>query len=113
MGVLIIRIGFGGYFCTIVIRSTHRPLSSSFLGLPYRILNINHIKELLRSLWVFIKAPMLRVWDQCMVLGSGIGPQIWATGNVTGLNQGLDSRSRLSVTGRGFGFVEGFVHLQS
>ena len=25
---------------------THRPLSSSFLGLPYRILNINHKKEL-------------------------------------------------------------------
>ena len=30
---------------------THRPLSSSFLGLPYRILNINHKKELLRGLW--------------------------------------------------------------
>ena len=25
---------------------THRPLSSSFWGLPYRILNINHKKEL-------------------------------------------------------------------
>ena len=31
---------------------THRLLSSSFLGLPYRILNMNHKKELLRSLWV-------------------------------------------------------------
>ena len=31
---------------------THRLLSSSFLGVPYRILNINHKKELLRSLWV-------------------------------------------------------------
>ena len=31
---------------------SHRPLSSSFLGLPYRILNINHKKELLRGLWV-------------------------------------------------------------
>ena len=30
---------------------THRPLSSSFWGLPYRILNINHRKELLRGLW--------------------------------------------------------------
>ena len=30
---------------------SHRPLSSSFLGLPYRI-NINHKKELLRGLWV-------------------------------------------------------------
>ena len=28
------------------------PLSGSFLGLPYRILNINHKKELLRGLWV-------------------------------------------------------------
>ena len=32
--------------------STHRLLSSSFLGLPYRILHVNHKKELLRSLWV-------------------------------------------------------------
>ena len=31
---------------------THRPLSSSFLGLPYRILNISHKKELIRGLWV-------------------------------------------------------------
>ena len=31
---------------------THRLLTSSFLGLPSRILNINHKKELLRSLWV-------------------------------------------------------------
>ena len=31
---------------------THRPLSSSFLGLPSRILNINHKEELLRGLWV-------------------------------------------------------------
>ena len=31
---------------------THRPLSSSFLGLPYRIPNINHKGELLRGLWV-------------------------------------------------------------
>ena len=29
--------------------STHRPLSSSSLGLPYRILNRNHKKELLRG----------------------------------------------------------------
>ena len=31
---------------------THRPLGSSFLGLPFRIVNINHKKELLRGLWV-------------------------------------------------------------
>ena len=34
------------------ITATHRPLSSSFLGFPCRILNINHKKELLRGLWV-------------------------------------------------------------
>ena len=38
--------GFG------VLEYTHRLLSSSFLGLPYRIRNMNHKKELLRSLWV-------------------------------------------------------------
>ena len=32
--------------------NTHRLLSSSFLGLSYRILNVNHKKELLGSLWV-------------------------------------------------------------
>ena len=32
----------------------HRLHSSSFLGLPYRSLNINHKKELLRSLWILI-----------------------------------------------------------
>ena len=30
----------------------YRLLSTSFLGLPYRILNMNHKKELRRSLWV-------------------------------------------------------------
>ena len=35
---------------------THRPLSSSFMGLSYRILNINHKRELLRGLWVSPKA---------------------------------------------------------
>ena len=35
---------------------THRPLSRSSLGLPYRILNISHKKELLRGLWVVNKA---------------------------------------------------------
>ena len=37
-------IGFRGF--------THGPLSSSFLGLPCRILNVNHRQELLRGLWV-------------------------------------------------------------
>ena len=33
---------------------THRPLSSSFLGLPSRIVNIKQKRELLRRLWVII-----------------------------------------------------------
>ena len=36
----------------LALKPTHRPLSSSFLGLPYRILNMNQKKELLRGLWV-------------------------------------------------------------
>ena len=32
--------------------ATHRPHSGSFLGLPYRILNMNPKKELLWGLWV-------------------------------------------------------------
>ena len=36
----------------------HRPLSSSFLRLPYRVLNINHKKELLRGLWVVYLDPL-------------------------------------------------------
>ena len=34
---------------------THRPLSNSFWGLPDRIRNINHKKELLRGLWVVLR----------------------------------------------------------
>ena len=58
--------------------STHRPLSSSFLGLPYRILNINRKKELLRGLWVEFRAwgsrnDMLR-WRNpgCLVVRDGV-----------------------------------------
>ena len=36
--------------CDPSLLLNHRLLSSSFLGLPYRILNMNHKKELLRSL---------------------------------------------------------------
>ena len=38
-----------------VMKVTHRLLSGSFSGLPYRILNMNHKKELLRSLWAGFK----------------------------------------------------------
>ena len=40
----------------MALEFTHRPLNSSFWGLPYRILNINRIKELLRGLWVGFRA---------------------------------------------------------
>ena len=46
-GVGIGRIGFDP-----LPGLTHRPLSSSFLGVPYRILKNNNKKKLLRSLWV-------------------------------------------------------------
>ena len=51
------RIGFR------VSGITHRPLRSSCLGLPYRILNVNHKKELLRGLWVGF-----RIWSVCAAL---------------------------------------------
>ena len=42
---------------------SHRPLSSSFLGLPYRIPNINHKKELLGGLWaVVVNVRVLETW---------------------------------------------------
>ena len=34
--------------------NAQRLLSSSFMGLPYRILNMSHKKELLRILWVWL-----------------------------------------------------------
>ena len=52
--------------------STHRPLSSSFLGLPYRNPKINHKKELLRGLWggpVWILGLGLRVGVHICFLG--------------------------------------------
>ena len=48
---------------------THRPLSSSFLGLPYRILNINHKKELLRGLWAGVSTAS--IFSVYFVLGLG------------------------------------------
>ena len=44
--------GRGGGAGSCCSKSTHRLLSSSCLGLPYRILFVKHKKELLRSLWV-------------------------------------------------------------
>ena len=56
--------GFGDF--------THRPLSSSFLELTYRILNINHKKELLRGLWGVSTRLLLGVYRlKAGVLGPG------------------------------------------
>ena len=41
-----------GIMVSSPILGTHRPHSSSFLGLPYRILHMNPKKELLWGLWV-------------------------------------------------------------
>ena len=50
MGFLI-RVHLGFRFRALFPQCRYRPLSNFFLGLPYRILNINHKKELLRGLW--------------------------------------------------------------
>ena len=50
---------------SVGVPHTHRLLSSSFLGLPYRILNVNHKKELLRSLWVVIQTTFHRAFVVC------------------------------------------------
>ena len=47
---------------------THRPVSSSFLGLPYRILNRNHKKELLRGLWIKLQSSSCLAEPQILVL---------------------------------------------
>ena len=54
-----------------VIGFTHRPRSSSFLGLPYRILNLNHKKELLRGLWVELKRSNSHIFKLHVCLLSG------------------------------------------
>ena len=49
LGFTVLRFSvFGSYRGKL----THRPQSSSFLGLPYRVLNMNPQKELLWGLWV-------------------------------------------------------------
>ena len=42
---------------------THRPQSSSFLGLPCRILNMNPQKELLWGLWVVLCPTLKSGWS--------------------------------------------------
>ena len=43
----------------MLVARTQRLQSSSVLGSPYRVLNINHRKELLRGLWVGFRGPNL------------------------------------------------------
>ena len=42
----------------LIMVHTHRAQSSSFLGFPYRILNMNPKKELLWGLWVGCREPV-------------------------------------------------------
>ena len=53
------------HYTIIVDLPTQRLHSSSFLGLPCRILNINHTKELLLMLEIlhYLKDPKL--WELC------------------------------------------------
>ena len=44
-----------------LIKSAHRPQSSSFLGLPYSIRNMNPKKELLWGLWVGLRDQAYRL----------------------------------------------------
>ena len=61
--------------------TTHRLHSTSFLGLPYRILKINHKKELLRSLWVDTLARITEY--QVVRQGSGHDNNKCATNNTS------------------------------
>ena len=58
----------------------HRPHSSSFLGLCYRILNMNPAKELLRGLWVFFA----QVFDCCVCVCARATCVSWVVGWVGG-----------------------------
>ena len=50
------------------LNPTHRPLSSSFWGLPYRILNINHKQELLRGLRVHPQQALnIHTWSYMLI----------------------------------------------
>ena len=74
-------------------------LSSSFLGLPYRILNINHKKQLLRGLWVDLRSIAFEAgglgWSRAssraskepsIVFGSGTAERLgWLADEVAGL----------------------------
>ena len=51
-------------------RATQRPLSSSFLGLPSRILNTKRKKELLRGLWVGVHGCFVSVASGLPWLGA-------------------------------------------
>ena len=68
-------MGFGFYRAFEGL--THRPQSSSFLGRPYRILNMDPQKQLLWGLWVGLGVFMAcGVWglEGSGVWGLGFGP---------------------------------------
>ena len=56
-----------------LVTLTHRLHSSSFLGLPYRILYMNPKKELLWSLWVGLKLVWASGFNSHRLWGLGCG----------------------------------------
>ena len=60
--VILQRMMGTGILRKSLFKSTNRLLSSSCLGLPCRILNTNHKKELLRSLWVQSVQEFVNQW---------------------------------------------------
>ena len=67
---------------------SHRPQSSSFLGFPYRILNMNPKKELLWGLWVVLRAAGL---------GGHLGLRIYALESRTPQGEVLRFTSTLTA----------------
>ena len=83
--------------------TAHRLLSNSSLGLPYRILNMNHKKELLRSLWVEL-AQESDIALICCLPGTGCSvssskPQ--ALNPKQGLGLRVSGLAQFSVSSRG------------
>ena len=58
----------------VLVSLAYLQAPSSFSGLPYRILNINHKKELLRDLWVQSGVLLLMIMMNLHYLK---GPKLW------------------------------------
>ena len=61
-GLWVLRFRGPGSIPIGSMADTHRLHCGSFLGLPYRLLNMSHKKELPWSLWVVLQAACLRAY---------------------------------------------------